>query len=51
MNLVKSEIRLHANPKAVIAQYLSLPGSGRTENIINRVKKLSDSDEYQHNRA
>ncbi|MDQ6903803.1 MAG: glycoside hydrolase family 130 protein [Bacteroidota bacterium] len=44
MNLVKSDIRLKASAKAVIAQFLSLPGNGRTENIINRLKKLSESD-------
>ena len=44
MNLIKSPIRLNASAKAVIAQFLSLPGNGRIKNIINRVKKLSGSE-------
>jgi hypothetical protein len=40
MKITKSPIRLYASPKAVITQFLNLPGTGRVSNIIRRVKDL-----------
>lgn len=42
MKVVKNSIRLYADPKAVIAQFLHLPGNGRITNIINRVSAMTD---------
>jgi predicted GH43/DUF377 family glycosyl hydrolase len=42
MKITKSPIKLYASPKAVIAQFLKLPGENRISNIIQRVKNLSD---------
>ena len=44
MKINKSSIKLFASPKAVINQFLHLPGSERVKNIIERVKRLSDDD-------
>ncbi len=44
MKVDKSSIKLFASPKAVIAQFLNLPGESRITNIIRRVKNLSDED-------
>ncbi len=44
MKVEKSALRLFANPRAVIVQFLNLPGRGRIENIIERVAKLADRD-------
>ena len=42
MKITKHSIKLYASPKAVIAQFLKLPGESRISNIIQRVKNLSD---------
>ncbi len=42
MNLKKHSLKLHASPRAVIAQFLILPGAGRVANVINRVKLMPD---------
>ena len=42
MKVNKSNIRLYANPKAVIAQYLHLPGKDRVHHIIERVSVLPE---------
>ncbi len=44
MKVTKSPIKLNASPKAVIAQFLSLPGEGRITNIIQRVKNLNNDE-------
>ena len=44
MKVIKGTIRLYANSSAVITQFLQLPGNTRISNIIERVKKLSDSE-------
>lgn len=42
MKITKSAIKLFANPKAVILQFLQLPGNDRVTNIIERVAKLDE---------
>ncbi len=42
MNLKKSLLHLYASPKAVITQFLNLPGNNRIENVIERIEKLND---------
>ena len=44
MKITKSPIKLYASPKAVITQFLSLPGENRISNIIQRVKNLSEDE-------
>jgi predicted GH43/DUF377 family glycosyl hydrolase len=44
MKVTRNPIRLHASPKAVITQFLSLPGENRISNIIQRVKNLKVDD-------
>lgn len=44
MNIIKKETRLYPSPKAVITQFLQLPGTDRVENIIKRVLSLSPSE-------
>ncbi len=44
MKIKKSSVKLVANPKAVIAQFLSLPGNNRDVNVIERVQKLSEEE-------
>ena len=44
MKLIKEELKLYANPAAVITQFLHLPGEGRIINIIRRVKQLGDNE-------
>lgn len=44
MKLIKHSKKLYASQKAVIAQFLSLPGESRISNIIQRVKKLNDEE-------
>lgn len=41
MTVKKNDVQLVANPKAVIAQFLSLPGNNRVVNVIERVQKLT----------
>ena len=36
-------MRLMASPRAVITQFLYLPGQGRVSNIVNRVLEMDDS--------
>jgi predicted GH43/DUF377 family glycosyl hydrolase len=40
MKVTKKTLKLYASPKAVITQYLHLPGENRISNIIQRVKNL-----------
>ncbi len=42
MKITKKDIRFYASPKAVITQFLNLPGNDRVKNIIERVEKLTD---------
>lgn len=44
MKINRSSIRLYASAEAVINQYLHLPGPGRIENIVSRVKLLSEDE-------
>ena len=44
MKVRKNPIKLYASPKAVIAQFLKLPGESRVNNIIQRIKNLNDND-------
>jgi predicted GH43/DUF377 family glycosyl hydrolase len=44
MKVTKNSIKLYASAKAVIANFLYLPGSNRVSNVIARVKSLSDDD-------
>ena len=44
MKVTKHSIRLYASAKAVIAQFLKLPGESRISNIIQRVKNLNDAE-------
>lgn len=44
MGIQKNTNHLYADPKAVITQFLHLPGTGRIDNIINRVNKLSEKE-------
>ncbi len=44
MKVTKSLIKLYASSNAVIANFLSLPGSNRVSNVIKRVKNLSDDE-------
>src|SRR6476620_10503958 len=47
MEVIKSSIRLLASPKAVIANFLHLPGNSRTQSIIARVKKMNEEEVTQ----
>jgi predicted GH43/DUF377 family glycosyl hydrolase len=40
MKIKRNPLKLYASPKAVITQFLSLPGENRISNIIQRVKNL-----------
>jgi len=44
MKITKKDIRFYASPKAVITQFLNLPGNDRVKNIIERVEKLTDEN-------
>src|SRR5579872_4433525 len=44
MKIKKSDIRLTANPRAVIAQFLHLPGEDRVNRIIGRVERLAPKE-------
>ncbi|MGB3076876.1 MAG: glycoside hydrolase family 130 protein [Chitinophagales bacterium] len=44
MKITKSPVQLFASPKAVILQYLSLPGSERIHHVINRLEKFSEEE-------
>ena len=44
MKVIKEELKLYANPAAVITQFLQLPGEDRITNIIQRVKQLDDDE-------
>ncbi len=44
MGISKKTIRLYASAKAVITQYLYLPGSHRLNNVIKRIDKLVNSE-------
>ena len=47
MNVRKSPLKLYASPKAVIANFLHLPGPNRVQNIISRVASLSEPEAEQ----
>jgi predicted GH43/DUF377 family glycosyl hydrolase len=47
MEVKKSSIRLYASPRAVIANFLHLPGKSRVQNIVARVKNLDDKEVSQ----
>lgn len=42
MKVTKNPIRLHATPRAVITQFLYLPGKHRIKNIVARLIKLDE---------
>lgn len=44
MKIIKQNIKLYADPKAVITRFLHLPGKGRISNIIQRVKDLTEEE-------
>ncbi len=48
MKVNKSSIKLDASPKAVIHQYLYLPGEGRVKNIIERIKGFSETETEEY---
>ncbi len=43
MKVTKNPIKLYASAKAVVTQFLYLPGKDRIKNIVERVKKLDES--------
>jgi predicted GH43/DUF377 family glycosyl hydrolase len=47
MNVRKSALKLYASSKAVIANFLHLPGTNRINNIISRVGELGESEVAQ----
>jgi len=44
MNINKNKLRLYASAKAVIAQYLTLPGNSRIEHVIMRLDMLDENE-------
>ena len=44
MKVTKNSLKLYASAKAVIANFLYLPGKNRVSNVIKRVKNLSDGE-------
>jgi predicted GH43/DUF377 family glycosyl hydrolase len=44
MKVKKGNLKLYANPAAVITQFLQLPGEDRITNIIRRVKQMDDDE-------
>ena len=42
MKVIKNPIKLHATAKAVITQFLYLPGKNRIKNIVTRLQKLDE---------
>src|SRR5579872_4741608 len=44
MNINKNKLRLYASAKAVIAQYLTLPGNSRIEHVIRRLDMLDEKE-------
>jgi len=44
MKITKKDIRFYASPKAVITQFLHLPGNDRVKNIIERVENLTEEE-------
>jgi predicted GH43/DUF377 family glycosyl hydrolase len=44
MKISKQLLQLHANPKAVIALFLRLPGAERPRNLVNRVALLTEKE-------
>ena len=43
MNVIKKDTRLFPSSKAVIINYLQLPGNDRIANILNRTKNLDEA--------
>ena len=44
MNIIKSPVKILASSKAVIVQFLKLPGENRVTNILERVKILGEDE-------
>jgi len=44
MEVVKQNLKLYADPKAVITRFLQLHGKNRTSNIIQRIKDLTEEE-------
>jgi hypothetical protein len=44
MNINKLSLKLYASAKAVITQYLTLPGSSRVEHVILRLEMLNEEE-------
>src|SRR6266516_1485454 len=44
MQITKNPIRLHPSSKAVITQFLYLPGKNRIKNIVARLEKLEEKE-------
>jgi predicted GH43/DUF377 family glycosyl hydrolase len=42
MKVIKSQVRLHASERAVIQQFLQLPGKDRVKHVVNRVKGFNE---------
>jgi predicted GH43/DUF377 family glycosyl hydrolase len=44
MNINKNTLRLYASAKAVITQYLTLPGNSRVEHVVMRLDALNENE-------
>ncbi len=44
MEVIKQNIKLYADPKAVITRFLQLPGKERISNIIQRIQDLTEEE-------
>ena len=44
MKVTKNPLKLYASAKAVITQFLHLPGENRISNVIQRVKNLNANE-------
>ena len=44
MNINKKSLRLYASAKAVITQFLTLPGTSRVEHVILRLEMLNEKE-------
>jgi hypothetical protein len=42
MKITKKNIRLYASPRAVITQFLHLPGTDRVKNVMDKIELMDD---------
>ena len=42
MKITKKNIRLYASPRAVITQFLHLPGNDRVKNVVQKIEPMDD---------